>query len=242
VQNVTRAPVSDSSEHSFAIDELAKQSGVTVRTIRAHQSRRLLHPPHRVGRRSLYDESHVERLALIRRLQNSGFSLAAIRALVQAGTEAGELALAWRAEAITMRFLPGDGAEEAKLAIEPDGLSALLRQPGALDALAEYGITRRDHRGTWQGTHPVLVEAGRRARELGLPSHDITRVQLAVAERAEAIAREVVAALRPHLGYGRPEEAVAENYAVLTPIATAIVTATFEIQLARVLRDELGIS
>jgi DNA-binding transcriptional MerR regulator len=239
VQNVTGVPDIDDSD-GFAIDELAARSGMTVRTIRAHQSRRLLHPPRRVGRRSVYDDSHVERLALIRRLQNSGFSLAAIRALVQAGSEAGELALAWHAEAVTMRFLPGDGADEAKLAIEPEGLTALLRQPGALDALAQYGITRRDRRGAWQGTHPALVEAGRRARELGLPSDDITRVQLAVAERAEAIARDVVATLRAHVGAGRPEKAV-ECYAALTPIATAIVTATFEIQLARVLRDELGI-
>jgi DNA-binding transcriptional MerR regulator len=232
----------DSGERTFAIDELADRSGMTIRTIRAHQSRRLLHQPHRVGRRSVYDDSHVERLALIRRLQNSGFSLAAIRALVQAGGEAGELALAWHAEAVAMRFLPGDGFDESKLAIEPAGLTELIRQPGALAALERYGITRRDRRGNWQGTHPVLVEAGRRARELGVPSAEITRIQLAVAERAEAIAHELVTTLRRHFGAERPSDELLEDYAVLTPIATAIVTATFEVQLARVLRDELGLT
>jgi hypothetical protein len=141
-----------------------------------------------------------------------------------------------------MRFLPGDGFDESKLAIEPAGLTELIRQPGALAALERYGITRRDRRGNWQGTHPVLVEAGRRARELGVPSAEITRIQLAVAERAEAIAHELVTTLRRHFGTERPSDELLEDYAVLTPIATAIVTATFEVQLARVLRDELGLT
>jgi hypothetical protein len=58
-------------------------------------------------------------------------------------------------------------------------------------------------------------------------------VQLALTERAEAIARDVVATLRPHAGEGRPAQAVRKRYAVITPIATAIVPATSEIQLAR---------
>jgi len=108
------------ADEVFTVDELAERSGMTVRNIRAHQSRRLLHSPRRVGRRSVYDNSHVERLMLIRRLQVGGFSLSAIRALVRAGNEAGELALAWRAEAVAMRFLPGDEFDDAKLEIEPD--------------------------------------------------------------------------------------------------------------------------
>lgn len=226
------------------MDELAERSGMTVRNIRAHQSRRLLHPPSRVGRRSVYDSSHVERLSLIRRLQNGGFSLAAIRALVRAGNEAGELALAWRAEAIAMRFLPGDEFDDAKLAIEPEGMSALLDQPGALERLAEYGIARRIPGGGWQGSHPVLVEAGRRAREMGLPSPEITRIQLAIADHAEVIARELVDTFRKYFDHQDPDHRarVLEDYATLSPIATAIVTATFEVQMARVVREQFGLT
>jgi hypothetical protein len=35
---------------------------------------------------------------------------------------------------------------------------------------------------------------------------------------------------------------VLEDYAILSPIATAIVTATFEVQMARVVREEFGLS
>jgi DNA-binding transcriptional MerR regulator len=225
----------------FSIDELGERAGMSVRNIRAHQSRRLLHPPRRSGRRSLYDRSHVERLRLIKRLQSGGFSLSAIRALVQAGNEAGELALAWRAEAVAMRFLPGDEFDEAKLAIEPEGMTALLGQPGALEQLEAFGITRRTRDGGWQGTHPVLVEAGRRAREMGLPSPEITRVQLQIAAQAEAIARELMSTLRRHFDDNGGSRILAD-YAVLAPIATAIVTATFEVQMARVVRAEFGLS
>lgn len=212
---------------------------MTVRNIRAHQSRRLLHQPRRAGRRSLYDPSHVERLNLIQRLQNAGFTLAAIRALVQAGNEAGELALAWRAEAVAMRFLPGNDFDDTKLDVEPDGMAALLAQPGAFERMAELGIARRRPDGTWQGTHPVLVEAGRRAREMGLPSPEITRVQLQIAEKTQEVAREMVNTFRSHFAErGR----VLEDYATLSPIATAIVTATFEVQMARVVREEFGLT
>ena len=37
------------------------------------------------GRSGLYDESHVERIELIRRLQEEGFNLDAARILIEAG-------------------------------------------------------------------------------------------------------------------------------------------------------------
>lgn len=228
----------------FGIEELAERTGMTVRNIRAHQSRRLLHPPQRAGRRSVYDASHVVRLELIRRLQNAGFSLAAIRALVRSGNEAGELALAWRAEAVAMRFLPGDEFSGPRLEIEPEGMRALFAQPGAFEAMERYGLVRRTRTGSWQGTHPVLVEAGRRAREMGLPSPEITRVQLMIADAAERCAREFVATFQKYFGSSkdRGRARVLEDYAVLAPIATAILSATFEVQMARVVRETFGLT
>ena len=229
---------------TFSVDELAERTGMSVRNIRAHQSRRLLHPPKRIGRRSVYDGTHEMRLSLIRRLQNAGFSLAAIRALVRAGNEAGELALAWRVEAVAMRFLPGDEFDDAKLRIEPEGVAALSAQPGAFQQLESFGLVRRRPDGGWQGTHPVLVEAGRRARELGLPSPDITRVQLRIAADAESIAREIVATFQKYFGdvEERDRHRLLEDYTALSPIATAIVTATFEVQMARIARKAFDLS
>jgi DNA-binding transcriptional MerR regulator len=233
----------------YSVDELAERTGMTVRNIRAHQSRRLLHPPVRSGRRSLYDDSHVERLRLIQRLQDAGFTLAAVGALVHAGSEASEVALAWRAEAVAMRFLPGDGIPAGKLAIEKDGMEALLAQPGAFERLESYGLVRRAPGGGWQGTHPVLVSAGRRARESGLPSPEVTEIQLVIAEHTAKIADELVRAFTDHVTRtteATPDAATViehlrDAYGVLSPLVTAIVTATFEVQLARTLRAQFGL-
>jgi DNA-binding transcriptional MerR regulator len=233
----------------YAVDELAERTGMTVRNIRAHQSRRLLHPPVRSGRRSVYDDSHVERLQLIHRLQDAGFTLAAIRALVHAGSEASEVALAWRAEAVAMRFLPGDGIPAGKLAIEKEGMDALLAQPGAFEKLESYGLVRRTPGGGWQGTHPVLVSAGRRARESGLVSPEVTGIQLMIAEHTARIAEDLVRAFEDHVTRSTDEtpdaaamiEHFRDAYGVLSPLVTAIVTATFEVQLARTLRAQFGL-
>jgi DNA-binding transcriptional MerR regulator len=74
------------------IDELARRAGETTRNVRAHQARGLLPPPRLVGRVGSYDERHVERLATIRRLQDRGFSLAAVRELLAARDRGGTLA------------------------------------------------------------------------------------------------------------------------------------------------------
>src|SRR5205823_3066861 len=66
------------------IDELARVAGTTTRNIRAYQTRGLLPPPTLVGRVGHYDGGHLARLRLIARLQDQGFSLAAIVRLLSA--------------------------------------------------------------------------------------------------------------------------------------------------------------
>jgi DNA-binding transcriptional MerR regulator len=71
-------------DEGFSVEELSARTGVTVRTIREYQTWQVLHPPARVGRRGFYDESHVRRLEGIARLQERGYSIAAIRDLFSA--------------------------------------------------------------------------------------------------------------------------------------------------------------
>jgi DNA-binding transcriptional MerR regulator len=69
----------------LTIDELAVATGMTVRNIRAHQSRGLLPPPRIVGRTGYYGPAHVRRLDQIRRMQDEGLNLAAIAKVVSDG-------------------------------------------------------------------------------------------------------------------------------------------------------------
>jgi DNA-binding transcriptional MerR regulator len=72
------------TEASWRIDELAQRAGLTVDTIRYYAREGLLRPPTKQGRNRLYGVAHLERLDRIRELQAQRFSLAAIRAIVDA--------------------------------------------------------------------------------------------------------------------------------------------------------------
>src|SRR3954466_7858676 len=68
---------------SMTIDELARRTGMTVRNIRAHQSRGLLPAPVVRGRTGFYGPEHEERITSIRELQADGFKLEAIGRLLE---------------------------------------------------------------------------------------------------------------------------------------------------------------
>src|SRR4029078_3575807 len=67
----------------MTLDELAQRTGMTVRNVRAHQSRGLLPPPEVRGRTGFYEPHDVARLELIRQMQADGFTLELIRRLLE---------------------------------------------------------------------------------------------------------------------------------------------------------------
>jgi DNA-binding transcriptional MerR regulator len=73
------------------IDEFARQVNSSARNVRAYLERGLLPPPRMVARTGLYDARHVQRMAVIHRLQQSGFSLEGIRVLLQTQAAGGNL-------------------------------------------------------------------------------------------------------------------------------------------------------
>ncbi|WP_461030288.1 MerR family transcriptional regulator, partial [Streptomyces sparsus] len=68
----------------YRIEELARHSGSTVRTIRAYQDRGLLPRPGRRGRANVYDAGHLARLRQIADLLERGYTLASIKELLDA--------------------------------------------------------------------------------------------------------------------------------------------------------------
>jgi DNA-binding transcriptional MerR regulator len=70
------------SRHQLTIEQLAAESGMSVRNIRAHQARGLLNPPEVRARVGYYGPEHLEQLRVIRDLQEDGFNLGAIKRLL----------------------------------------------------------------------------------------------------------------------------------------------------------------
>jgi DNA-binding transcriptional MerR regulator len=132
------------------VAELAERSGVSVRNIRFYHQAGVLPRPRMQGRVGWYGAEHLERLAFVRRLQQRGYSLAAIADMVAAqvpdglaqggGGRVGREELELMLPALTGRpdLLDGDMVRLGLLTETPDGFEvvqpALLRAGVALVA------------------------------------------------------------------------------------------------------------
>ena len=128
--------------NEWSIDELAGASGVPTRTIREYRTLGVLPAPERRGRVGVYGDRHLDRLALIGRLQARGYSLAGIRDLLDAWAQGGSLASVLHAD--------GEGPstlDEAPVSMTVEQLGQVvagLAEPGHLVAAERAGLIVRD--------------------------------------------------------------------------------------------------
>src|SRR5437660_8641925 len=71
------------ADNQLTIEQLAAETGMSVRNIRSHQARGLLAPPEVRSRVGYYGAEHVAQLRLIRDLQEEGFNLTGIKRLLE---------------------------------------------------------------------------------------------------------------------------------------------------------------
>ena len=234
----------------LTIDELARETGMTVRNIRAHQSRGLLPPPAVRARTGYYGPEHVARIKLIQEMQADGFNLAAIQRLLEGASGAVEQALGFKRAALAPF---GEEAPEFVTLQELD-----QRLGGALDDRSlrraeKLAIIRSLGDGRYEVPSPTLLRAGEELLDLGVPLHHV----LAVAERinrhtravAEAFVRlfvqDVVGPMQKR-GSRRPEDWARVREAVerLRPLATEALLAGFQqtmtLAVERRFADALG--
>src|SRR5690349_12691401 len=124
----------------MTVTQLAEAVGMTPRNIRAYQSKGLLFPPRIQGRVALYNGAHLARLELIGSLQREGFTLAAIKRLVEStGSYAAIVADRRR------KFRDGSADIVSTVPIPED----LIRQrnPDLPDDLTATGLAWRDEDG-----------------------------------------------------------------------------------------------
>jgi DNA-binding transcriptional MerR regulator len=82
VSGVTEAQFDANNVLTHTISDLAREFGVTLRTLRFYEDKGLL-APRREGQTRRYDDRDRDRLALILKGKKLGFTLAEIRALVE---------------------------------------------------------------------------------------------------------------------------------------------------------------
>lgn len=68
----------------YRIEELARLADTTTRNIRVYRDRGLLHPPLRVGRIVLFNDTHLTRLRLITSMLDRGYNIAHVHEMLDA--------------------------------------------------------------------------------------------------------------------------------------------------------------
>jgi len=87
-----RAAGGGPAAREYRIGELAREAGITVRTLRYYRERRLLPAPRREGRIGWYSQAHLDRLRVIGQLLGRGHTLGGIGELLSAWEQGYDLA------------------------------------------------------------------------------------------------------------------------------------------------------
>ncbi|MEU4501505.1 MerR family transcriptional regulator [Streptomyces sp. NPDC024089] len=206
------------------MEELAKEAGIPVRTVRFYRERGLISPPRREGRIAWYDDHHLARLRTITGLLERGHTLTGIADLArtfESGRDVAEvLGLGEPTEETPVRLTPEQLADYFEGETTPENLAAALE----LGYLATDGdeivhISRR------------LLEVSSQLVREGVPLATVLAAGRRVREHADALAELFVGVLE---GQGGDETEPPR----LRPLARAVVDAELSMALDRRLRRE----
>jgi DNA-binding transcriptional MerR regulator len=224
----------ETQEGELTIDELSRETGMTARNIRAHQSRGLLPPPVVRSRTGYYGPEHVARIRLIQDMQAQGFNLKSIERLLEIGAGSGsEQALQFE------RILLQPFGDEQPEVVTTRELAEVFGEPldrKLIGKAERIGALRPLGEDTWEVPSPTLLRASRELVALGIPLNHALAVGESINKHTTAIAREFVRlfvkdVLDPLRSGGEPgaSDLAAAAAAVerLRPLASEAVLASF---------------
>lgn len=226
-------PNSASGSGEYRIEELARLAGTTTRNIRVYRDRGLLHPPLRVGRIALYNDTHLTRLRLITSMLDRGYTIAHVHEMLSAWEQGKDLGDVLGLESAII----GTWASEKPETMSSTDAHALIDDDVAFDRLLGAGLIRA---GTEPATmvvvRPKLIEAFNEVRGYGITIARLIDVYQEALPHIDAISDILVRAgsqrvsqlIKP--GTALPDDArVAELITMLVRLRTqavAAVTAT----------------
>lgn len=229
------------AEGEMTIRQLAERTGMTVRNIRAHQTRGLLPPPVVRGRTGYYGEEHVARIELTREMQADGLNLEAIRRVLDSG-DGSAAALSDFTRALRAPF-----EDEAPEIFDPEELAIWGDADPKLTRRAEkLGIFRSLPDGRVEVISPRLLRAARELAELGIGPEAALRAAEKMRRHADGVARAFVELFakevwQPFEEAGRPESdwpRMSEALERMRPLAAGALLATFQIAMGEAVEKE----
>jgi DNA-binding transcriptional MerR regulator len=233
----------DSSPAEMTVEQLAYETGMSVRNIRNHQSRGLLPPPEVRARTGYYGPDHVARLRLIQEMQAEGFKLSAISRLIgEHGADADRFV--GLRQAVTAPF--DDEAPEVltfeELAERFGDDPKLLAKSLKLGLLIDLGDER------YEAPSPTLLRAAEEVLGMGIPLGAALATIEKLSRASHTSARAFVSLFldelwKPFDAAGRPDEDWPKMIAAierLRPIAVDAMVATFRLTLTEEVDKAFG--
>jgi DNA-binding transcriptional MerR regulator len=230
----------------LTVEQLAYETGMSVRNIRNHQSRGLLPPPEVRARVGYYGQQHVERLRLIQQMQAEGFKLSAIQRIVGDQGDAVDRFLGLR-RAITTPF--DTEAPEVLTAEElAERFGPVDANQRELDKAVKLGLLVPVGDGRYEAPSPALLRAAEDVTRRGVPLAAALQVIERVKRSSHTIASAFVQLFldelwKPFDRDGRPDERwpeITESIERLRPIASEAVLAVFKQTMTTEVEDAFG--
>jgi DNA-binding transcriptional MerR regulator len=234
------------ASEELTIDELARRTGMTVRNIRAHQSRGLLPAPDVRGRTGFYGPEHESRIGLIRELQADGFKLEAIGRLIESAGGSSEEVLRFT------RAVKAPFEDEQPQIVTAEELAERWGGEEATEKLLEkaqkLGILRPLPDGNFEELSPRLARASAELAALGIPAETALEVAGQLRKHCESVARTFASLFieqiwKPFEAEGRPEHdlpEVRDALERLRPLASDALLAMFQLVMTEVVEERMG--
>jgi DNA-binding transcriptional MerR regulator len=228
-----RHPHGTAGSGEYRIDDLARLAGTTTRNIRVYRDRGLLHPPLRVGRVALFNDTHLTRLRLISSMLDRGYNISHVREMLTAWEQGKDLGDVLGLE----NAIAGTWAAEKPTTMVIAQARGLIDDDQAFDRLVGAGLIRLDDNGQDATiVRPKLIEAFNDVRGYGFSIDKLIDVHEQVLPLVDQISSILVNAGAEHVqdrikpGVGLPDDTeVAELITMLVQFRTqavAAVTAT----------------
>lgn len=240
-----RAAADAPTERQYRIGELAREAGITVRTLRYYQERKLLPPPQRSGRIGWYSQAHLNRLRVIGQLLDRGHTLGGISELLSAWEQGYELTDLLGFE----RAMTAPWSDEVPVPVTIADIAAQLKgqlTPEILEEAIRLGYIEVDGDRVIHVSRRLLEITAVLVRE-GIPLPAILatgrELQAGLDTMASLLVELVVSHVLDRRGGAPPPQDVArlaETIERLRPIARTVVDAEFSRAMDRRARVTYG--
>jgi len=231
---VDRSP----SENQLTIEQLAAETGMSVRNIRAHQARGLLAPPEVRTRVGYYGPEHVAQLRLIRALQADGFNLGGIKRLLEDTQGTAERLL--RFKDALRSSAPGERPQRLTLAQLGRRFRVSTEEaPEVLAKARKLGVLVRVSDEEYKAPSPSLLAIAEEAVKRGISLHSALSLLEEIERHCDSVSRAFVKLFlrevwKPFAQADMPAERWPEMEAAverLRPVASEALMAIFQQRL-----------